>query len=684
MTKLSGKHALYGLTPFKLRETNPYKMVVAPVSYLHPDNESLWTNYRSSSYVEKFSVPAPGFDKEVIQPYQLFGREFASDSDEGFVFEHKNIGDPSSWTYPPMYMEISYEALENTGYCTEGWVVSASENKCPVRHKCPNQENPESEGGCKHYRQNGKYSRLYSVNPDIETHFADPALSEFERFTSIRYRDKPLLSLGYTEEAEFQAYINRIVFSSKVPWIHRTPSLFTHEGLGFRMQNVNAVEAEFSPDTLREFTLECLEGSERLKNWVALKYVCYDADDGGRISEKNGFDAIDKLEGALDEAINAIEEDSDNGSQSLVDQVKDVNFREDEDAAGFAEVLLMHSFAHLLRDRICIEYGADSDQISYYLEHPRIESDTVQSGKVRIVLHESAIGGFGYLEEFRDSYIRGDMTLDDYLEPISRFLDEHGEEARDSYGEVFQFLERFDDPIREDAEAALKSLDDLGLYPPFRSVRKVLDDRHDLASAGESKRSQFQRLGEKAPQCWDGCGICVEDDDDCSYLPFDRSFLLSRSLAKEGVDVLIEGASNATTMEISRTLYHTIDAFLKSARSEIFIATEYLSYEIVEAIVESTKDWDVEVRIILDESMGDGTDASPFGDMEIPQVQYRYGEVDKTRISMDGVATVSGDFQLKERELMSSQTGESVEISFDPVDTGEQHAELERQWANLS
>ncbi len=684
MTKLSGKHALYSLTPFKLRETNPYKMVVAPVSYLHPDDEGLWNNYRSSSYVEKFSVPAPTFDKEVIQPYQLFGREFSPDSDDEITFEHKNIDDPSSWTYPPMFMEFSYEALESTGYCTEGWVVSASDKKCPVRHKCPNQEDPESDGGCKHYRQNGKYSRLYTVNPDIETHFADPALSEFNRFASLRYRDKPLLSLGYTEEAEFQAYINRIVFSTKVPWIHRTPSLFTHEGLGFQMQNVNAIEAEFSPSVLREFVLQCLEESERLRNWVALKYVCYDADNAGSISEKNGFEAIDMLEGALDEAIRATQEESeDEESGSLVAQVQNVDFREDDDAAGFAEVLLMHSFAHLLRDRICIEYGADGEQISYYLEHPRVESKTVQSGKVRIVLHESAIGGFGYLEEFRDAYERDDMTLDRYLEPISRFLGDHGEDARDSYDQVFEFLEHFDDPVQQDAEAALKALDDLGLYPPFRSVRKVLDDRYDLASAGESKRSLFQRLGEKAPQCWDGCGICVEDDDDCSYLPFDRSFLLSRSLAKEGIDTLIEGASEPTTTELSRTLYDTVDAFLTAARSELFITTPYLSYEVMETIVESTKEWDVDVRVILDESMGDGTTDSPFEELDIPHIQYRYDEVETTQVSMDGVAILSGDFELKQRELMSSAEKDPLEISFDPQEAGDKHAALERRWNEL-
>jgi hypothetical protein len=450
------------------------------------------------------------------------------------------------------------------------------------------------------------------------------------------------------------------------------------------MQNVNAVEAEFSPDVLREFVLEQLEESEQLRNWVALKYVCYDADDAGAISEKNGFDAIDMLEGALDEAIRSARSDSDDHeSHSLVAQVQNVDFREDDDAAGFAEVLLMHSFAHLLRDRVCIEYGADGDQISYYLEHPRVESKTVQSGKVRVVLHESAIGGFGYLEEFRDAYERNDMALNDYLEPISRFLEEHGEEARDSYDQVFEFLERFDDPVQEDAEAALKALDDLGLYPPFRSIRKVLDDRHDIASAGESKRNQFKRFGEKAPQCWDGCGVCVEDDDDCSYLPFDRSFLLSRSLAKSGINALVDGASDPTTNELSRTLYDTIEAFLNSARSELFITAEYLSYEVVEEIVESTKEWDVDVRIILDESMGDGTDTSPFSELDIPHIQYRYDHVDTTRVSMDGVAILTGNFDLKARELMMSGSRDNLEISFDTQQAAQQHTRLEERWKDL-
>lgn len=691
--RFTGMHALYRVTPFSLLEMEPYKMVLPPVSYMSAQEVNLHSQgtYRSNSTLDKFSVPIQegDFDKEIVQPHQLFAREFPQGSSESITYQFRNIRDESRWVTPPAHMEFSYEALENTRHCQLGWVVSSSEDMCPVRESCPDRESPDQRGGCKYYEQSGKFSRLYNVYPDIEAHFSDSPLEAMERVGTIRYRDRPLLGIGYTDDGDFQAYINRITFNSKVPWIYRTPSVFTSEGLGFRTQNVNALEVEVHDQVFQDFITDLLMENDRLRNWIALKYVCYDGGDLDTLDDKQGFDAYDTLEETIARSIDTSSQDSEDSSGSesntegsLIEDVLAVDFEVDEHARGFAEAVFLHSFSHLLRDRLCVEYGADSDQIGYYIEHPRIASKTTQSRKTRIVLYESAIGGFGYLEEFRDTILRDGVVLDELFDPVIDYLQDHAETTEQEYTEVLQKLECRETDRSRETKAAFQALDELGIYPPYRAIRRVIDDRHDISNESGTERADFTRIGSLAPQCWDGCGVCVEDDDDCSYLPFDRPFLLSRSLSLNALETIAENAATPTTRSEGE-LTETVQDFIASARSELAIRTRGLSPELARLIADTTADWDLNLKIILPPELEPDSRVEHFPNIDSPHLNIRYGAVEETEICVDKTHAVYGDFDLRERALFTVQTEKSVTVTYDRDRAVAIADEINTQWQSL-
>jgi len=84
-------------------------------------------------------------------------------------------------------------------------------------------------------------------------------------------------------------------------------------------------------------------------------------------------------------------------SRSITEIVKSVesgNF--DQDIVNFASFLFLHSLAHILKNALAAKYAFKDEDVGYYIEHPKLHVSGIPSGKIRIVLLATAIGGLGY------------------------------------------------------------------------------------------------------------------------------------------------------------------------------------------------------------------------------------------------------------------------------------------------
>lgn len=648
----SGLQALYSFTPFSLQNTSPYELLIAPISYLRTDRW-LKSEYRSQSLRDSFKVAKETFEKDVVHPHSLHTKTFREDDNLSIEFKHQDYKQSSAWQYPPMYAEFSYEALDSGYSCQRGWVLTSSnEQECPMRQHCP-----YFTGGnrCDHYKGPFQYERLFKVYPSVVRAYQDPTSGSYDYVASIRNDVESLAKLSFTTTGQVNAYINEITFNYKPRFMFGAPSVYTQEGIGFRMENVNAVQLTFEDDSLRKMLLELFEENETLRNWMALKYHLYvDLDYVNKIKPRGGFDAFDELRDAVEVEIRrgeGEEPDKDNDLKSLLNAIEDVDFETDELAMEFAEVSFIHTLAHALRDWLVNTYGCDHDHIEYYLEHPDLDLQDVPADTKRIVFFESAIGGFGYLDslkrDLRDD--DSDTSIESIFDTISSFLNEHRSEVHETRLQAPNRLAQYDIDDARRIETGLEALNNLDIYPHPKAVRQGIHEVDDLGERSERERALLDDMFQHAPTCWDGCTFCV-DDDDCSFLPFDRPFLISRDLAYHGIEYMLNKLRNPKTSgkELPDDFYGILyDAFIE-AENKLTLVTPTLDLQVLEDIAQFAQQSRTQVTLYSTEAAMDTLDEYErersrdiFADTSLISFSQIEDPVEPY-IVIDGIVSISG------------------------------------------
>jgi len=596
-----GIQALYTFTPFKLLRAEAgeyYTLILAPVAYFETTPRFRW---RSKSCKASFKVPISAqTSKRVVQPHQLYPFTFRRDSRDSYIYKRRNIEEEGFWRYPPTYMEFSWPALNSGYYCRLGWTLLSSRPRCPQEKYCPNLKGSP----CRYYsRRPVSYPSLFNVYPRIQRKFEDPVGGfTFLPVLAIRYKDKPLAILRFTDRGSFVAFVDGVVFSPKLAWMFTQPMIFLREGLGFEIGNVHAIELEFIPETLDEFIKDVLSSNNDITRWVILKYRLYMGDSTryDLIREKRGFGAFGRLDKIAKQVVQRMKQDE--ATSKIIKEVQSGNIN--PELVDFASVLFIHSLAHTLKNALAAKYGCKTEDISYYIEHPKLRVLGTPSGKIRVVLFETAMGGFGYIKNFVEKIQK--VSKIDVLEEliyaaIKGFKKSCEEKVEKSLKNLQNELKPFREHYKKLVDLILRvyydSFPGAAVYPHVNSIRKAIAEA--IPEFSEEERSLLDDLLAKGPHCWDGCQLCVMMERGCNFLPFDQPFLVSERLLRSALEIISTMMRRPVSFSpLKRGVRKEFEGLLSAARSKIDLVSPWISPEIIEDLLRLYLERHLKVRIV--------------------------------------------------------------------------------------
>jgi len=599
-----GIQALYTFTPFKLlrAEAEEYTLILVPLAYFENRPSFRW---RTESCKASFKVLITSQAyKKVVQPYQLYPFTFQKNSGDYYIYKRENIEKESNWAYPPTYMEFSWSALNSGYYCSLGFTLLSSQSRCPQEKYCPYYRPNSKRSSCKYYSGRPiSYSSLFNVYPRIQRKFEDPTGGfVFLPVLAIRYKDRPLAVLRFTDHGSFVAFIDGVVFSPKLALMFTQPMVFLKEGLGFEIGNVRAIELEFLPETLDEFIRDILSSNNEITEWVILKYRLYieDLKQHDFIREKRGLKAFERLDRIARYAIQEIKQD-----KNIAKIIEDVQSRKiTPELVDFASILFLHSLAHTLKNVLVARYGCKTEDIDYYIEHPKLRILSTSSEKIRVVLFETAIGGFGYIMNFIEEIQKTSKA--DALEGLIRvaitsFVRSCEERVEKSLKNLENELNPFQERCKKLVDLILKiyhnSFPGTSVYPHVNAIRKAITEVAPELS--EEERSLLDDLLAKGPHCWDGCQLCVMMERGCNFLPFDQPFLVSEKLLRMALEKIADMIEQPISLfPLKRGIRKEFEDLLSAARSKIDLVSPWISPEIVEDLLQMCLKRHLEVRIV--------------------------------------------------------------------------------------
>jgi DNA-directed RNA polymerase subunit L len=592
-----GLQALYTFTPFKLlrAETGKsYVLILAPITYF---NSKLDIEWRSKSCKNVFKVAR----KKVVHPHMIYPLVFQKDNPEKYIYIRKDIEEENSWKFPPTYIEFSWSSLNSGYYCRLGWTLLASKSRCPQEKYCPNLKgNP-----CQYYSRNPlPYVSLYNVYPRIQRRFEDP-LEEPEPIIAIRYNGKPLTVMRFVEQGAFLAFIDGVIFSPKLAWLYMQPTVLLKEGLGFKINNVHAIELEFLPDALEELIRDILLANNDIVRWLILKYKLYieKSEDGVIIRERRGFIAFRNLDKIVEQAVQEIRHTE--SSQIYLKVVRSIQEAKiTKGLIDFASILFLHSLAHVLKNILIAKNGCGPSDIDYYIEHPSLRVLALSSEKIRIILFETATGGFGYIKNFVEEIRKSCKTdllekmistaIKDLLEKCERKVDEIMKKFNQ---ELREFQNVHKDLVELITMAYYQSFPNTSVYPHVNSIRRVIAGM--IPQLTDEMRALLDDLLAKGPHCWDGCQLCVMMERGCNFLPFDQPFLVSEKLLKAALEKILDSIEKPTvSFPLKRGISEEFEALLSIAKLKIDLVSPWISPEIIEKIFRVFREKHLKIRIL--------------------------------------------------------------------------------------
>ncbi|MCD6154743.1 MAG: hypothetical protein J7J22_03075 [Candidatus Verstraetearchaeota archaeon] len=447
------------------------------------------------------------------------------------------------------------------------------------------------------------YPSLFNVYPRIQRKFEDPVGGfTFLPVLAIRYKDRPLAVLRFTDRGSFVAFVDGVVFSPKLAWMFTQPMIFLREGLGFEIGNVHAIELEFLPEMLDEFIKDILSSNNDIARWVILKYRLYMGDSTRYdfIREKRGFGAFGRLDKIAKQVVQRMKQDE--ATAKIIKDVRSGNIS--PELVDFASVLFLHSLAHTLKNALAARYGCKTEDISYYIEHPKLRVLGAPSGKIRVVLFETAMGGFGYIKNFVEEIQKVSRidALEELIYAAIRGFRKSCEEKveknlKNLENELRPFRERYKELVDLILRVYYDSFPGTTVYPHVNSIRKAIAEA--IPEFSEEERSLLDDLLAKGPHCWDGCQLCVMMERRCNFLPFDQPFLVSERLLRAALEIISTMMRRPVSLApLKKGIRKEFEGLLSAARSKIDLVSPWISPEIVEDLLKLYLERHLKVRIV--------------------------------------------------------------------------------------
>src|SRR5438093_3552558 len=327
-----------------------------------------------------------------------------------------------------------------------------------------------------------------------------------------------------------------------------------------------------------------------------------------RIRERRGFKAFQRMERTVLHALGGPQsEEVDKIVKSVVET------RLTDEFLDFVEFVLLHTLAHTFKNVLTQSAGCKPEDLGYYIEHPLMRSAGIQSGKIRIIVYETAVGGFGYLKNLSEGIENG--TNEDFLtELLSEAADaftasckkKSEKELRDLGHELEPFAGEYKSLIDATLTAYSSTFAGTGIYPHVNSIRRAIAEI--LPEILPEVRPMVDDALGKGPHCWDGCQLCVMLERECNFLPFDQPFLVSRELLIETLGLLVRALKEPTSHSPLKVgITRQFESFLQGAEQTIDLVSPWISPEVIERIRTHQGAGSVIVRIITKEDPNNQT-----------------------------------------------------------------------------
>jgi len=685
-----GIQALYTFTPFKLLRSKPgefYTILLTPLSgFINPAN----LDWRSKSWKKRFKVLiTPKFSKYIIHPYELYPKRFSIGSQDIFIYVRENVEMESNWKYPPTYIEFSYQSLNSGYHCMLGWTLLSSKERCPQEKYCPYRRGSP----CKfYYRSPISYISLFNVYSRIQTKFEDPEeVFVFSPILAIRYKEKPLAIFKFTNQGRFVSFIDGVIFSPKRAQISIHPIVFLKDGLGFEINNIHAIEIEFLPKVLEQFIGEILSSNDNILSWIILKYHLYIniSDSQELIREENGFEAFKELDRIVESAISKNKHEK--SAKDIIEAIRNRSIK--QDIIDYACVLFLHSLAHILKNALVARYGCKAEDIGYYIEHPKLHTIGIPSGKVRIVLFETAIGGFGYIRSLVDE-IRNTLKTSILEELISAALISFRKSCEEKVEKKLKNLEKELKPFEVSSERLVRlilrayrdTFPNTAVYPHVNSIRKAISE--NIEDLSENERSMLDDLLAKGPHCWDGCQLCVMMERGCNFLPFDQPFLVSERLTSKALEIILDMLKKPiSSSPLKRGIREEFEDLLSIASSEVDLVSPWISPEIVERFIQLSREKNLKIRILTKIDKDNRTQQESIEKMKIALKELPdtfevriLDELHGKGMLIDDIILLSGSFNFTLSGL--NENIENVIVNFNLSEIKEFKNKFNEWWVN--
>ncbi len=689
-----GVRALYNSAPFKLLRSEPpnfYSIPIAPIEYLETNRKIKW---RSAAVKDTFDIDIYAHNttitKRAVHPYTLFSYRFCPRKG-GFIFQFLSKRE-SFPRFPPAYIEYSYDALINGYYCRLGWVLLSSKRICPIQTDCPYYRPiEEQKSPCRHYSGSTlgarpvAYSSMYTVYPIIRRIFISRKTGD--PIFGVRLGDKPLAIARFLEDCEVRYYVDTIEFAPRNIVMYRRPIVFLREPIGIRLLGIRAIELEFFPEHLRKFVNDLLVRDTSLTKWVLLKYELF-KDKGGELRENMGYQAFDRM---LESMVKKIDEEGLDGFQKTQLYRKLIKpDLSDEEFLGFTEFVLLHSLSHIFKHALETYVGCDPDDLQYFVEHPKNPSIRPRSESIRLVIFENAVGGLGYLktlaqaiktdpEEYRNFVQHLVYIVESYREHLLRMVGQRGvmkanlTQFRPNHAHLVDTIERVYDIAQQ-----------LNVYPHVNSIREILASK----VISEADRTRLDDILSYVPLCWDGCQLCVILEHGCIFNSYDQPFLVSLHLSIKGFETIVSSLEDPRQLvHFVRGIKETFYNFIRAARSHIYIATPWISKNVINELFHKAEAG-VEIRLLLSDDTSNKIHSESLNYLKQfvikhPKVEVRLLPISEFFLHAKGVMVddcmlMEGSFNLTNRGL--EENVENLTVSFSPHDARDFYRGFIREW----
>lgn len=689
--------ALYAFTPFKILESssNAYTILLVPLKYFEINHELEWFKLKDRKRIKGRN------EKEVIIPAELYPQTFTNDNDNikhTYLYKRSEKDLKSNQQLYernlPLYMEFSYEALQEPYVCKLGYVVLCSSPICPIIKYCLKVKRDKlRRGNCQHYvKVNNTYAGLYYVYPEIEKELIESE-DHKEVITIPSSKGFPLITIKFIEEGSVLGYIDTIVF---IPKIHRIILrqrfiFYPNPTLGIELKNIHALIFEFEIDQLRDIIREIFKRNKRVYEWLAFKYYFgrYLSDQRKKIVD--GFKGFDLLSLKFKE----ISERSFQSAKDLQDEIYKAIEKNEEDFINFVSFVLLHTLAHTLIVALSVKYDIPEDCLCYIIDHPILKNNQHGGENIKLYIFEDAVGGYGYLKNFIE-YIKekkDTQVLCELFKYIQELIEKEDQKLGDyekTFNDLLNYLNNIAikgevEKIKSRLEKVTEFIKKVKIYPHVMTFRAIFLD--DIKLGDSELRKMLEDVFSNLPLCWDGCPCCVMMEKGCIFSPFDQPFVLSKYLVKEFVEEIIKVIEEK---RLSNSFYFTnvkdyVDKIISEAKKSILISTPFLSQSTLDKISSLLeKNHNLQVKILTHKNCkNDKILSSKLMNMINKYKNFKIKFHDKLHakgLLIDDLILLSGSFNLTTKGLESNV--ENIYIIYHPEEISKFRERFEEEWNN--